>query len=475
MPHFQSRRRRVAILTLQGFQKLQAAQSNAAIWNQYTQTCTLETLSEQTGLSTHTLSKVHARKATVDLRTLVRYFSAFNLTLESSDYITPIQHHEMSESDSSASIYRDKATASPSSNTVVSWGMAPDVSVFYDRATELETLQQWILEHHCRLITILGMDGIGKTWLATKLTEQVRHKFQYVVWRSLRPITQAHSPIPVSDFLDDLIRYLSPQSNVTIPESIDAKMRQLIHALRCNPCLLVLDNLDSILPEYDSPADAQVNSSKMDPSNHAAYNALLRYLGQGRHQSCVVLTSRVEPKPIQSLVGNRLGARSLSIQGLQVAGIQQLFRDRGTFEGTAAEWNRLVSYYDGNPQLLGVVATTIQRLFHGSIKDFLQQNALICEDIGVLLGQQLDTLSRTASTVINVLATQDMPISLLELRSHVTSSVPNNILLETLTSLKTRSLINVVETQFSLPPFLMDYVRTQNNQIEKPLVIGRSR
>ena len=81
-----SRRRKVVVLTSSGFQRLQAAQSNSEMWNHYTQTCTLEGLSERTGLSTHTLSKVHARKAGVDLRTLVRYFNAFDLILEAGDY-----------------------------------------------------------------------------------------------------------------------------------------------------------------------------------------------------------------------------------------------------------------------------------------------------------------------------------------------------------------------------------------------------
>ena len=76
------RHRKSNILTQQGFEKLQTATSKTAIWNYYTKSCTLEALSEQTGLSTHTLSKVHARKAGVDLRTLVRYFRAFDLTLE---------------------------------------------------------------------------------------------------------------------------------------------------------------------------------------------------------------------------------------------------------------------------------------------------------------------------------------------------------------------------------------------------------
>jgi hypothetical protein len=68
------------------------------------------------------------------------------------------------------------------------WGEAPDVSRFYGRQGELQTLETWILEDSCRAIApgtslraiaILGLGGIGKTTLSVKLAQQVQSQFDY--------------------------------------------------------------------------------------------------------------------------------------------------------------------------------------------------------------------------------------------------------------------------------------------------------
>lgn len=52
------------------------------------------------------------------------------------------------------------AAARPS----IDWGDAIDVAIFYNRTQELATLQTWITQDGCRLVTLLGMGGMGKTY-----------------------------------------------------------------------------------------------------------------------------------------------------------------------------------------------------------------------------------------------------------------------------------------------------------------------
>ncbi len=61
----------------------------------------------------------------------------------------------------------------------------PELGDFFDRTLELHTLTTWILQQNCRLITITGISGIGKTSLAVKLVQQIKDEFEYAVWYTL--------------------------------------------------------------------------------------------------------------------------------------------------------------------------------------------------------------------------------------------------------------------------------------------------
>jgi transcriptional regulator with XRE-family HTH domain len=85
-------RRRGVTLTALGLRKLNRVKAEVEIEQNFKR-YTLEALSEKTGLTPNTLSKVFTGSAAVDKRTLECLFDAFNLTLLTDDYLylKPIQ------------------------------------------------------------------------------------------------------------------------------------------------------------------------------------------------------------------------------------------------------------------------------------------------------------------------------------------------------------------------------------------------
>ena len=79
-------RRRGVILSIQGLKKLNQAKAKAEI-EQHSKRYTLESLSQETGLTPNTLSKVFTCSSGVDKRTLKCCFYAFNLILTEEDYL----------------------------------------------------------------------------------------------------------------------------------------------------------------------------------------------------------------------------------------------------------------------------------------------------------------------------------------------------------------------------------------------------
>src|SRR5262249_9782872 len=135
------------------------------------------------------------------------------------------------------------------------WGEAPDVPVFFGRTKELTSLETWITQDRCRLVAIVGMAGIGKTRLSVKLgrggigktdlslklARGIEERFDYVIWRRL-----LNAP-KVSEILTDLIKFLSNQQEVTLPDAVSEQIARLLHYLRKSRCLVILDNVEIIL------------------------------------------------------------------------------------------------------------------------------------------------------------------------------------------------------------------------------------
>ncbi|HEY9607250.1 MAG TPA: NB-ARC domain-containing protein [Allocoleopsis sp.] len=331
------------------------------------------------------------------------------------------------------------------------WGEAPDVTAFYGRTSELATLEQWVVRERCRLISVIGMGGIGKTSLAVKLAEQIQDEFEYLIWRSLR-----NAP-PMQELLVDLIKFLSNQQETDLPETIDGKISRLLEHLRASRCLLILDNAESILS-----SNGRAGAYR---EGYEGYGQLFSCIGETRHQSCLVLTTREKPRGISYQEGEHFPIHSLRLSGLAQENIQEIFKKKG-FTVSADEGQALVEQYAGNPLALKMVATTIQELFDGDIAQFLEQGTVVFGDISNLLDQQFSRLSALEKQAMFWLAINREWVSLTELRDDIIPTVSQRSLLEALESLQLRCLIEKAtqpltqrhSVSFTQQPVVMEYV-----------------
>ena len=275
------RRKRGVVLTPEGLEKLQNARRESELEEKFGQRYTLEELSERTELDLQTIKRVLAGKEGVDRRTIENFFLAFNLKLIPEDY------------------------TKPNPNKRVDWGEAVCVTDFYGRTSELNTLEDLLLKDRCRLVTILGMGGIGKTSLSIKLAKQVQDKFDCVIWRSLRDAP------PLKELLSNIIQFLSSETETEadLPDSIGGRISCLIKYMRSTPCLIVLDNWESLMSSN--------GRAGLFREGYEGYSELLRRVGETDHISSLLLTTREKPKQVAILEGEAIPVRTLRLSGFK--------------------------------------------------------------------------------------------------------------------------------------------------------------
>lgn len=190
------------------------------------------------------------------------------------------------------------------------------------------------------------------------------------------------------------------------------------------------------------------------------YGQLFKSIGEVLHRSCLILTSREKLREIALLEGEKLPVRSLQLRGLKPEEGRELFRHKGQFTGSEAEWRTLVEHYGGNPLALKLVAAATQELFNGRIAGVLEyvQGVLVFEDVRDLLEQQFSRLSEVEQEVMVWLAINREPVSIAELSEDMVSAASKRELPGAVHSLLRRSLIEQTAARFSLQPVVMEYV-----------------
>ena len=340
------------------------------------------------------------------------------------------------------------ASTSPPTPTFLykaDWGEVLDVSSFYGREPELAELERWIIADRCRVVALLGMGGIGKTTLSAKLAQQVAPHFEFVLWRSLR-----NAP-PLEEIVVDCIQLISDKHDIPLPQDTEECITFLLELLRERRCLLVLDNVDTIIRSGEFVGRYL--------KGYKGYGVLIERLAATMHQSCLLLTSREMPGKLEPLEGKHSPVRALKVFGLGQAASQELLKDKELF-GTPEDWGVLVHNYAGNPLALQVAAATIRDVFGGSIAAFLHEGPVLLHTIRQLLDYQFQRLSQLEQDLMFWLAIERDLVPLEELTRNLAGAVPKREVLAALQSLRWRCLIERVEpgAVFTLHEEVLEYV-----------------
>jgi transcriptional regulator with XRE-family HTH domain len=332
-----------------------------------------------------------------------------------------------------------------------SWGDAPDVADFLGRTAERELLVRWVLDERCRVVAVLGLGGIGKSLLATRLAHDLATSFELVYWRSLRD-----APDP-GDWLTEAIGFFAPDDQ-DVSRSEAEQVWRLLELLSEARCLLVLDNFETVLEPGGRVGDYR--------PGYERYGTLLRQLGEAPHRSCLVVTSREEPPELGPLRGERGSVRILVLAGFGVEDGRALLNDK-RLDGNEAAWQALVGQCGGNGLALKVVGETTREVFGGSIADYLEYATatpgVMVGGVRQLLRAQVQRLSDLEQELLRRMAVEREPVGLTELAAELGPRIGRGAALEAVEGLRRRSLLERTERGplFGLHSVVLEYVTEQ--------------
>jgi len=342
----------------------------------------------------------------------------------------------------------------------VDWDDMPARVDLHGREDQLAQLSDWLTVERCRLVAVLGIGGIGKTALAAELTRRQADlapehhpdgvsPFDQIVWRSL-----VNAP-PPETILDDWLQVLPDQQMGALPDNLEAKLRMLFQELQRQRCLLILDNVESIL-------EGQPQSGQPKPG-YDDYLQLFRRIAEQDHQSCLLFTSREAPQGLMRLLGDYPGVRLLRLDGLSADSGADLLRLLG-LKASSSDFESIVNRYSGNPLALKVVADAAQELFAGDVNEFLRDEALIFDDIRGVLDQQFERLSHLEREILTWLAIEREPVPAPVLWNNLSHAPHRRQFLEALRSLQRHSLLEQSsesaegdDVRFFLQNVIMEY------------------
>ncbi|MEL6398511.1 MAG: AAA family ATPase [Cyanobacteria bacterium J06626_4] len=280
-----------------------------------------------------------------------------------------------------------------------------DISDFRGRQPSLADLADWVINHHGRLLCLSGIPGVGKTWLAVKLAEQVRPHFQQFVYRDL-----SDRALP-SELLGDLLQELGNASDR--PDSLAERLDLLTQTLTQRKCLIVLDGIEAVYRP-------QMLAGTYD-ARFTDYREILDALASREHPSCVVWVGRDLPRAALPITGS--GCRLFCVEGLDQAELSTLAFWPPELTATESDWQLLSHHYGGIPALiLAEVAPRIASFGH-RLTACLDALQLETQLIQTYIETWLAPLSDVEWQVLTWMMLGQQPLSLQQISQYLNTSM----------------------------------------------------
>lgn len=319
---------------------------------------------------------------------------------------------------------------------------SPKITQFYDRTTELSTLYQWLENPNTRLISVLGITGIGKSSLVKHFINTHTLPIDAIIWKNLKL-----SP-SLDSILTQILTELYPDNQISNTQGL---LNQALELFTQKRCLIILDNLQDIFTPQQFAGHYQ--------PEYQDYQTFLQMIAEVEHQSCVILISQEKCQQMISLDRELYPSYCLELSGLNEFAPLQLPLKRGEFD-TEEAWLQLINLYEGHPKILRYITTLIQDVFNGDVSEFIKENYLILTpDIKSIFDSIWRRLSDVEKDMLLELSKQNKPLSRDDLKESLSLSSPDVI--NGLQSLNKRFLLTPLsgnQNLFSLSAVLREYL-----------------
>ncbi|MBN1148339.1 MAG: diguanylate cyclase [Anaerolineales bacterium] len=115
------------------------------------------------------------------------------------------------------------------------------LTAFVGREAELDSMSECAINQHCRLLTLVGVAGVGKSRLALQVANKTTKAFPDGSW-----FIDVSSASTSAQLVEIIARHLGCQLTSNLPEQ-----QQLANFLHSMETLLILDGFDNLVDESD--------------------------------------------------------------------------------------------------------------------------------------------------------------------------------------------------------------------------------